>query len=130
MPKGLTIVFIKDFVRGLWLMFPLLFSLLAAISVLGQWVGRIEAWSRVDSLYWSFVTATTLGYGDLRPSRTKSKLIAIVIAFLGLILTRIVIAVAVQAISLALTQISPLKVSGPLLNVLHAQRARVLHSLH
>ena len=57
--RGLTIVFLKDFVRGLWLMLPLLFSLLAVITILGQWVGRIEAWSRLDSLYWSFVTATT-----------------------------------------------------------------------
>jgi voltage-gated potassium channel len=103
--KGLTIVFLKDFVRGLWLMLPLLFSLLAAITVLGQWVGRIEAWSRLDALYWSLVTATTLGYGDLRPSHAKSKMIAILIAFLGLILTGIVIAAAVQATSLALTQV-------------------------
>jgi voltage-gated potassium channel len=86
-------------------MFPLLFTLLAVITVLGQWVGRIEAWSRLDSLYWSLVTATTLGYGDLRPSRAKSKVIAILIVFLGLILTGIVIAVAVQATSLALTQV-------------------------
>jgi voltage-gated potassium channel len=104
-PRGLTIVFVKDFVRGLWLMFPLLFSLLAAITLLGRWVGRIEGWSRLDSVYWSFVTATTLGYGDLRPSQRKSKIIAILIAFLGLILTGIVIAVAVQATSLALTQV-------------------------
>lgn len=86
-------------------MFPLLFCLLAAITVLGQWVGRIETWSRLDSLYWSFVTATTLGYGDLRPSQAKSKMIAILIAFLGLILSGIVIAVAVQATSLALNEV-------------------------
>ncbi|HTD55206.1 MAG TPA: potassium channel family protein [Silvibacterium sp.] len=105
MPRGLTILFVKDFVRSLWLMFPLLFSLLAAIALLGQWVGRIESWSRLDSLYWSLVTATTLGYGDLRPSRAKSKVIAILIAFLGLILTGIIIAAAVQATSLALNEI-------------------------
>jgi ABC-type transporter Mla maintaining outer membrane lipid asymmetry permease subunit MlaE len=81
--RGLTIVFVKDFVRSLWLMFPLLFTLLAAITILGQWVGRIEGWSGLDSVYWFFVTATTLGYGDLWPSQRKSKIIAILIAFLG-----------------------------------------------
>jgi voltage-gated potassium channel Kch len=103
--RGLTIVFLKDLVMSLWLMFPLLFTLLAAITLLGKWVGRIEGWSGLDSVYWSFVTATTLGYGDLRPSQRKSKIIAILIAFLGLILTGIVIAAAVQATSLALNQI-------------------------
>ena len=105
MPRGLTIVFLKDFVTSLWLMFPLLFSLLAAITVLGYIVGRREGWSRVDSVYWALVTATTVGYGDLRPADRGSKMLAVLIAFLGLILTGIVIAVAVQATSLALTQV-------------------------
>ena len=105
MLRGLTIVFLRDFVLGLWVMFPLLFSLLVAISWLGLIVGRREGWSRLDSIYWSFVTATTLGYGDLRPAKSSSKLIAILIAFLGLILTGIVIAAAVQATNTALKQL-------------------------
>ena len=103
--RGLTIIFLRDFVLGLWLMFPLLFVLLATITLLGHLVGRREGWSRLDSFYWAFVTATTLGYGDLRPAQPRSKIFAILIAFLGLILTGIVIAVAVQATSRALTEI-------------------------
>ena len=105
MLRGLTIVFLRDFVLGLWVMFPLLFSLLVAITWLGLIVGRHEGWSRLDSIYWSFVTATTLGYGDLRPAKPSSKLIAILITFLGLILTGIVIAAAVQATNTALKQL-------------------------
>ena len=103
--RGLTIIFLRDFALGLWLMFPLLFSLLAVIMWLGYLVGRREGWSRLDSFYWAFVTATTLGYGDLRPADNRSKILAILIAFLGLILTGIVIAAAVQATSRALTEI-------------------------
>ena len=103
--RGLTIIFLKDFALGLWLMFPLLFTLLAAITALGYLVGRREGWSRIDAVYWAFVTATTVGYGDLRPADRRSKMLAILIAFLGLILTGIVIAVAVQATGLALKQI-------------------------
>jgi voltage-gated potassium channel len=104
-PRGLTIVFLKDFAIGLWLMFPLVFSLLGAIMVLGYTVGRRPGWSFPDSVYWSFMTATTVVYGDLRPTDRRSKVVAIVIAFLGLILTGIVIAVAVQATTRALTEI-------------------------
>ena len=99
---GLTITFLKEFGVGLWLTFPLLLTLAAAITVLGQVVGRKEGWSRFDSFYWSFVTATTVGYGDLRPAKKPSRIAAIVIAFLGLLLTGIIIALAVRAGTVAL----------------------------
>jgi voltage-gated potassium channel len=99
---GLTITFLKQLGIGLWLTFPLLLSLAAAITLLGQTVGRKEGWSRFDSFYWSFITATTVGYGDIRPVKRGSRILAILIAFLGLMLTGIVIAVAVRAGSLAL----------------------------
>jgi voltage-gated potassium channel len=65
-------------------------------------VGAKEGWSRFDSFYWSFITATTVGYGDLRPVNQRSRIIAILLAFLGLTLTGILVAVAVHAATLAL----------------------------
>lgn len=102
MAFGLTITFLKQLGIGLWLTFPLLLSLAAAITLLGLTVGKKERWSRFDSFYWSFITATTVGYGDIRPVKRGSRILAILIAFLGLMLTGIVIAVAVRAGSLAL----------------------------
>jgi len=99
---GLTVTFLKQFCYGLWLTLPLLVSLALGITLLGQAVAREEGWSRFDSFYWSFITATTVGYGDVRPLKRKSRVIAIIIAFLGLTLSGIIIAVAVQATTLAL----------------------------
>jgi voltage-gated potassium channel len=99
---GLTITFLKEFGAGLWLTLPLFLSLGAAIILLWQYVGKKEGWSRFDSFYWSFVTATTVGYGDFRPTTKSSRIIAILIALLGLLLTGILIAVAVRAGTVAL----------------------------
>jgi len=99
---GLTITFLREFGAGLWLTLPLLLSLAAAITLLGQFVGRKEHWSPSNSFYWSFITATTVGYGDFRPVKMSSKIAAIVIALFGLTLTGILIAVGVHAATLAL----------------------------
>jgi hypothetical protein len=99
---GLTMTFLKEFGFGLWLISPLLLSFAAVITLLGQVVGSKEGWSRAESFYWSFITATTVGYGDIRPLKGVSRTIAIVIAFFGLTMTGMQIAVAVHAATLAL----------------------------
>lgn len=92
-----TFTFLKLFVYGLYLAGPLLLTLGVVIILIGQRVGRYESWNRFDSLYWSFVTATTLGYGDFRPAKKISKVLAIVITFTGLICSGIVVAIAVDS---------------------------------
>jgi Ion channel len=99
---GLTITFLKEFGFGLWLSLPLLLCLATTVALLGLLAGRKEGWSRFDSVYWSFVTATTVGYGDIRPVKRASRIIAVVIALFGLTLTGILIAVGVHAATLAL----------------------------
>lgn len=79
-----------------------LIGLVLVMMLLGYLVGKQEGWSRFDSFYWAFVTATTVGYGDFRPTKRKSRIIAIFIAVLGLLTTGIIIALGVHAATKAL----------------------------
>jgi len=99
---GMTITFLKQLIIGLWMTLPVLLSLAAGITLLGYRVGRKEGWSRLDAFYWSFVTATTVGYGDFWPVKNASKIAAVLIALLGLMMTGIVVAVVVHSVNLAL----------------------------
>jgi voltage-gated potassium channel Kch len=76
---------------------PLLLGLGIIISLLAIAVGRQEGWSIGDSLYFGFITATTVGYGDMTPSTGRSKIYAIILAMVGLIFTGIIVALAVEA---------------------------------
>ena len=100
--SGLTTTFLKEFAFGIWLTTPLLLSLAIVITALGQVVGKMEGWSSFDSFYWSFITATTVGYGDVRPARRVPRILSILIALVGLTFTGILIAVAIHAATLAL----------------------------
>ena len=100
--SGLTTTFLKEFGYGVWVTSPLLLSLALVVTALGQVVGRMEGWTPFDGFYWSFITATTVGYGDVRPERKGSRILSILIALVGLTMTGILIAVAIHAATLAL----------------------------
>jgi voltage-gated potassium channel len=101
---GMTIRFLKHLAIGLWWFSPLLLALMLVIMLLGYLAAKQEGWSRFDGFYWAFVTATTVGYGDFRPTKRRSRIIAILIAVLGLLTMGIIIALGVQAATKALNR--------------------------
>jgi voltage-gated potassium channel len=64
--------------RGL---FFLVFFLLLGGTV---FYSRVEGWSPLDSLYFSVITLTTVGYGDLYPTTAASKVFTVLYIFIGL----------------------------------------------
>jgi len=92
-----TADFLRLFLRGLYFTAPLLLILLLIIVLIGQIVGRHEAWSKFDALYWAFITAITVGYGDFHPRKRLSKGLAVLTALVGIIFTGIVVAIALHA---------------------------------
>jgi len=58
---------------------------------------RIEEISFLESLYFSGITALTIGYGDIIPLTKAGKAIALFMGILGVLNTGIIVAVALQA---------------------------------
>ncbi len=76
---------------------PLLGTIALLIAALGVIVGFIESWGRFDSIYWAFITATTVGYGDIRPLKPISRILSVLIALIGVTFTGIMVALAIDA---------------------------------
>lgn len=92
-----TLDFIRIFFYASWLTLPLLGMFCFLIFLIGQFVGYLEGWDRFNSFYWSFVTAFTVGYGDMRPTHKLTKVLAILIALLGIMFMGVVVAITVEA---------------------------------
>ncbi len=100
-----TLQFLRIFFLDLGYAAPLLISLLVLIGVIGWLIGWIEGWSPGDALYHAFINATTVGYGDFRPTHGRSKILAILLAVTGLVFTGMVVAIALHAANLAFEEV-------------------------
>jgi hypothetical protein len=78
-------------------------AILGIQLALGLLTGLVEDWSLADAVYYTFVTGLTIGFGDLVPRQTLTRLLAIGIGFCGIFLTGLVAAIAVQAMRSAVT---------------------------
>ena len=100
-----TFLVLHQFFYGIYLTMPLLILLLFMFISLGQWAGRIEKWDKFTALYWSFITALTVGYGDIRPVEKSTRILSIIIGMLGIMFTGIIVAITIAATTKALSTV-------------------------
>lgn len=72
------------------------------IFIAGILISRFDKMSLEDSIYCAFSTAFKAGFGHLAPKSRGGKIIAICIAFLGIILMGIFVAIAVKSLETAI----------------------------
>ncbi len=96
-----TLTFVKIFFYIIYLALPLLLAMALLVALLGQIVARLEKWTPFIGFYWAFITATTVGYGDIRAQHKRSRMLSVLIAFVGIVFTGITVAIAIEAASFA-----------------------------
>ncbi len=79
----------------------LLILLLTLLAGATYFYWQVEGWSVIDSLYFSIMTMSTIGYGDFVPTTTFSKVFTIIFAILSI---GIFVAVVSKLVSIMLKQ--------------------------
>ena len=69
-----------------------------------------------DGLYWSFITITTVGYGDISPVTTAGRVVSFVIVLMGITMISFATSVIVSAFSEKLNQLKEDRVADHLVN--------------
>jgi len=93
--------FALGLLTGLRVVWPILSALVGLIVALGLVIGMIEGWSVHESIYFAFISGLTIGYGDLAPKSLLTRTLAVLIGICGVLVTALVAAVAVKALTAA-----------------------------
>ena len=96
-----------DFIRAFFVLlrhvFPIWGGIAILISLMGLLIAQLEEeLSFGDALYFAWVTGTTVGYGDLTPTTESTRVLAIIVAIMGIVLTGTIVSVAIEAAKMAI----------------------------
>ena len=95
-----------EFSKAFWIIlihfFPIWGGIVIFISLLGFIIaGLEEELSFSSTLYFAWVTGTTVGYGDITPTAGATRFLAVIVAVMGIVFTGIVVAIAIEAAKIA-----------------------------
>ena len=87
--------------------------LLAVIGVAGALIARFDRIPLEDAIYFAFITAFTVGFGDVAPRSRGARVVTVILAFLGVLLVGVAVSVAVHALNIVLAAGGPSAPPGP-----------------
>ena len=97
--KQMRRLFFAALVEQLGVVWPILSGIITVMLGCGAAIWRIEDWGLGKSLYFTFVTGLTIGYGDFTPKQFSSQVLALVIGLCGIVLTGLIAAITVKALN-------------------------------
>ena len=72
------------------------------IFISGFLISRLDSVPLENAVYFAFITAFTVGFGDMAPKSRGARIVTVILAFFGLMLIGVAVAIAAQAIDIAL----------------------------
>ena len=76
--------------------------LVAVIAASGVLISRFDRIPLEEAIYFAFITAFTVGFGDVAPRSRGARIVTVLLALFGVILVGIAVAVAVHALDMVL----------------------------
>jgi voltage-gated potassium channel len=93
--------FTKDFLIIFWYLFihllPIWGFLSVVITLFGVVLAKLEGLAIGTGIYFAWITATTVGYGDIIPVNGSSRIVCVLLAIIGIINTGIILSIALNA---------------------------------
>lgn len=95
---SLFTAFIGHFVTNALRIREVIVTLIVLICAGGFGVSRLEGLRLGDGFYFAFITALSVGYGDITPQTTLGKILSVAIGLVGMLFVGITVAVATRAL--------------------------------
>jgi voltage-gated potassium channel len=94
--------FVREFIKVFWVLLlhlaPIVCFLAIVITLGGVLLAALEALPVGRGIYFAWITATTVGYGDLAPAAPLARVLCVALALVGLVNNSIIAAVALNAV--------------------------------
>ncbi len=91
-------VFVRLFFVNSWMVRQVLLGLLTLIVLLGVLISRVEEMPIGEGIYFAFITALTIGYGDINAVTVPGRIMCVVTGIFGMLFTGITVAIATRSV--------------------------------
>ena len=91
--------FVRFFIHHLLLLREVVLSLLGLIVLGSLAISMVEEPDLSEALYFAFITALSIGYGDIAPVTTLGRVISVGIGLVGMVFVGLSVAIATRALS-------------------------------
>ena len=95
------IIFFSNMLRMLHFVRSVVLGLLVVLVVCAFIIAEVENMPLADAYYFIFITALTVGYGDIAPKTGIGRIVSLLVAVVGVIIFGLIVAVSNRALHLA-----------------------------